>query len=77
MISQSHSSVISETTPALSLSSATVAGRVESAAAVIGVAWPIPGELDDVALNPRLFAPAGCNPLRSEPPPDGPQCLQS
>ena len=28
-------------------------------AAVIGVTWPIPAELDDAALERKLFAPAG------------------
>ena len=39
-------------------------------AAVIGVTWPIPAELDDVALERKLFAPAGYNPPRSKPLPD-------
>jgi transposase len=39
-------------------------------AAVIGVTWPIPAELDDAALERKLFAPAGYNPPRSKPLPD-------
>jgi hypothetical protein len=36
-------------------------------AAVIGITWPIPEELDDTALERKLFAPAGYNPPRSKP----------
>src|SRR6266542_4161507 len=39
-------------------------------AAVIGITWPIPAELDDTALERKLFAPAGYNPPRSKPLPD-------
>ncbi len=39
-------------------------------AAVIGVTWPIPAELDDATLERKLFAPAGYNPPRSKPLPD-------
>jgi transposase len=39
-------------------------------AAVIGITWPIPAELDDAALERKLFAPAGYNPPRSKPLPD-------
>jgi transposase len=39
-------------------------------AAVIGISWPIPEELDDTALERKLFAPAGYNPPRSKPLPD-------
>ena len=39
-------------------------------AAVIGITWPIPEELDDTALERKLFAPAGYNPPRSKPLPD-------
>ena len=39
-------------------------------AAVIGITWPIPEEIDDTALERRLFAPAGYNPPRSKPLPD-------
>ncbi|MCK1325234.1 hypothetical protein IVA94_30900 [Bradyrhizobium sp. 156] len=35
-------------------------------AAVIGITWPIPEELDDTALERKLFAPAGYNPPRSK-----------
>jgi hypothetical protein len=39
-------------------------------AAVIGISWPIPEEIDDTALERKLFAPAGYNPPRSKPLPD-------
>jgi transposase len=39
-------------------------------AAVIGITWPIPAELDDAALERKLFAAAGYNPPRSKPLPD-------
>src|SRR5438034_1637408 len=39
-------------------------------AAVIGITWPIPAELDDTALERKRFAPAGYNPPRSKPLPD-------
>src|SRR5260370_42131533 len=39
-------------------------------AAVIGITWPIPEELDDTALERKLFAPAGYNPPRSKPLPE-------
>jgi transposase len=39
-------------------------------AAVIGISWPIPEDLDDTALERKLFAPAGYNPPRSKPLPD-------
>ena len=39
-------------------------------AAAIGITWPIPEEIDDTALERRLFAPAGYNPPRSKPLPD-------
>jgi alkylhydroperoxidase/carboxymuconolactone decarboxylase family protein YurZ len=39
-------------------------------AAVIGITWPIPEELDDTALERKLFAPAGYIPPRSKPLPD-------
>ena len=32
--------------------------------------WPIPAELDDPALERKLFAPAGYNPPRAKPLPD-------
>jgi len=35
-------------------------------AAVIGITWPIPEEIDDTTLERRLFAPAGYNPPRSK-----------
>src|SRR5882762_9463262 len=39
-------------------------------AAVIGISWPIPEEIDDTALERKLFAPAGYNPPRLKPLPD-------
>jgi transposase len=39
-------------------------------AAVIGITWPVPEELDDAALERKLFAPAGYNPPRSKPLPE-------
>jgi transposase len=39
-------------------------------AAVIGITWPVPAELDDAALERKLFAPAGYNPPRSKPLPE-------
>ena len=39
-------------------------------AAVIGITWPVPAEVDDAALERKLFAPAGYNPPRSKPVPD-------
>ena len=37
---------------------------------MIGITWPVPGELDDPALERKLFAPAGYNPPQSKPLPD-------
>jgi transposase len=48
----------------------TVAGEYIRRAAVIGITWPVPAELDDTALERKLFAPAGYNPPRSKPLPD-------
>ena len=39
-------------------------------AAVIGITWPIAAELDDTALERKLFAPAGYNPAHAKPLPD-------
>ncbi len=39
-------------------------------AAVIGITWPVPPELDDAALEQRLFAPPGFNTPHSRPLPD-------
>ena len=44
--------------------------RLTCRAAVIGITWPIPEELDDTALERKLFAPAGYNPPRSKPLPE-------
>lgn len=48
----------------------TAVGEYIRRAAVIGITWPIPAELDDAALERKLFAPAGYNPPRSKPLPD-------
>ena len=48
----------------------TAVGEYIRRAAVIGITWPVPGELDDAALERKLFAPAGYNPPRSRPLPD-------
>jgi len=48
----------------------TAVGEYIRRAAVIGITWPVPDELDDTALERRLFAPAGYNPPRSKPLPD-------
>ena len=44
----------------------TAIGEYIRRAAVIGITWPIPEELDDTALERQLFAPAGYNPPRSK-----------
>ena len=48
----------------------TAVGEYIRRAAVIGITWPVPGELDDPALERKLVAPAGYNPPRSKPLPD-------
>ena len=48
----------------------TAIGEYIRRAAVVGLSWPIPAELDDAALERRLFAPAGYNPPNSKPLPD-------
>ncbi len=48
----------------------TAVGEYIRRAAVVGITWPIPVELDDAALERKLFAPAGYNPPRSKPLPD-------
>jgi transposase len=48
----------------------TAVGEYIRRAAVIGITWPVPAELDDAALERKLFAPAGYNPPRSKPLPD-------
>ena len=42
-------------------------------AAVIGLAWPIPPELDDARLERRLFTPSGGHAGRTPPLPDWPR----
>ena len=39
----------------------TAVGEYIRRAAVIGITWPLPEELDDTALERKLFAPAGLN----------------
>ena len=39
-------------------------------AAVLGITWPVPAALDDVALERRLFAPAGFHPVPTRAMPD-------
>lgn len=48
----------------------TSVGEYVRRAAVVGITWPIPAELDDAALERTLFAPAGYNPPLSRPVPD-------
>src|SRR5204863_2903128 len=40
----------------------TAVGEYIRRAAVVGITWPVPDELDDAALERKLFAPAGYNP---------------
>jgi transposase len=37
----------------------TAVGEYIRRAAVVGITWPVPDELDDAALERKLFAPAG------------------
>jgi hypothetical protein len=48
----------------------TAIGEYIRRAAVIGITWPVPEELDDATLERKLFAPAGYNPPRSKPLPE-------
>ena len=48
----------------------TAVGEYIRRATVIGITWPVPDELDDAALERKLFAPAGYNPPQSKPLPD-------
>jgi hypothetical protein len=48
----------------------TAIGEYVRRAAVIGITWPVPEELDDAALERTLFAPSGYNPPRSNPLPE-------
>jgi transposase len=48
----------------------TAVGEYIRRAAVIGITWPVPDELDDTGLERKLFAPAGYNPPRAKPLPD-------
>ena len=40
----------------------TAVGEYLRRAAVIGITWPVPDEIDDAELERRMFAPAGFNP---------------
>lgn len=66
-----HACGVSERVIARSLgvSRSTVAEYVRRAA-VIGLAWPIPDDLDDAALERRLFAPPGFHAGPTQPLPD-------
>jgi hypothetical protein len=44
----------------------TAVGEYIRRAAVVGITWPVPAELDDTALERKLFAPAGYNPAARE-----------
>src|SRR5271168_4550226 len=48
----------------------TAIGEYIRRAAVIGITWPVPEELDDAALERKLSAPAGYNPPQSKPLPE-------
>lgn len=48
----------------------TAVGEYIRRAVAVGISWPIPAELDDTALERKLFAPAGYNPPRGKPLPD-------
>jgi transposase len=48
----------------------TAVGEDIRRAAAVGITWPVPAELDDTALERKLFAPAGYNPPRAKPLPD-------
>ena len=48
----------------------TVVSEYIRRAGAIGITWPVPAELDDPALERKLFAPAGSNPPRTKPLPD-------
>jgi transposase len=48
----------------------TAIGEYVRRAAVVGITWPVPAELDDTALERKLFAPTGYNPPRAKPLPD-------
>src|SRR5512147_1266546 len=66
-----HACGVSERVIAQSLgvSRSTVAEYLRRAA-VIGLAWPIPDELDDAALERRLFTPPGFHAGPTQPLPD-------
>ena len=66
-----HACGVSERVIARSLgvSRSTVAEYLRRAA-VIGLAWPIPGDLDEAALERRLFTPPGFHAGPTQPLPD-------
>jgi transposase len=57
---------------ALGISRSTVAEYLRRAA-VVGIIWPVPTELDDAALEGRLFSPPFAVPESPRPPPDWPR----
>lgn len=48
----------------------TAVGEYIRRAAVVGITWPIPSDLDDTALERKLFAPAGYAEPQGKPLPD-------
>src|SRR5258708_1189655 len=50
----------------------TAVGEYIRRAAVVGITWPIPDDLDDTTLERKLFAPAGYAPSQDRPLPDWP-----
>jgi hypothetical protein len=61
---------------AIGLSRSTVKNYVECAAAA-GIAWPVPGEIDDAALERRLFPPVAVASDAARPRPIGARCRRS
>jgi transposase len=57
---------------ALAISRSTVAEYLRRAA-VVDITWPVPAELDDAALEGRLFSPPFAVPESPRPPPDWPR----
>ena len=57
---------------ALRISRSTVAEYLRRAA-VVGITWPVPADLDDAALEARLFSPPFAVPENPRPQPDWPR----
>ena len=57
---------------AIGISRYTVAEYLRRAT-VVGITWPMPAELDDSALEARLFSPPFANHESPRPPPDWPR----